>query len=523
MEQMKKIIEGHSTKVVQIVFIEFQLVQFGLFIMQAKLMIRERLYDQIAGQIESRIVQGIYLAGERLPGVRRLSQEFGVSIGTVLEAQYRLQSAGRLEARARSGYFVRAVPEAMPQLLKAKTKHLAPRLVTGQELVLQLVTATTAPRVLQLGATVPHPDYQPTHALARHLRAALRDHPQAIARYEFPPGHEPLRRIIAARMALAGCEVNPEQITITNGCQEAVTTCLSLVAKRGDVIAVESPAYFGMLQAIQLAGMKALEINTDPEQGIDLDALQNALDKWPVKACVLSANASNPLGCTMSDDAKHALVKMLARHRVALIEDDAYGDLSFSQQRPKACFSYQQKHPVYYCSSFSKTICPGLRVGWIVSPQGDQQARLSKFLSNIATATVEQVALASYLRSGAYDRHLRDRRTQYAGNAAELLRDILEHFPLGTRASRPQGGITIWVELPDAANTLELAEVCLQHDIGIFPGQVFSASGRYGNCLRLSYALPYDQRVRQAVRKLATLTKQQLAAKADRTHRQPQG
>lgn len=353
----------------------------------------------------------------------------------------------------------------MPQLLKAKTKPLTPRLVTGQELVLQWVTATTAPRVLQLGATVPHQDYQPTQALARCLHTALRDEPQAIARYECPPGHEPLRRIVAARMALAECEVNSEQITITNGCQEAVTTCLSLVAKRGDVIAVESPAYFGMLQAIQLAGMKALEINTDPEQGIDLDALQNALGKWPVTACVLSANASNPLGCTMSDDAKHSLVKMLSRHRVALIEDDAYGDLAFSQQRPKACFSYQQKHPVYYCSSFSKTICPGLRVGWIVSPRGDQRARLSKFLSNIATATVEQIALASYLRSGAYDRHLRDRRTQYAGNAAGLLRDIRAHFPLGTRTSRPQGAITIWVELPAAADTLELAQVCLQHDV----------------------------------------------------------
>ena len=474
----------------------------------------ERLYDQVAGQIESRIDRGIYLAGERLPGVRRLSQEFGVSIGTVLEAQYRLQSAGRLEARARSGYFVRSVPAAVPQVLKTTKKNLAPRLVTGQELVLQLVAATTAPGMLQLGATVPHPDHQPLQALARHLRAALRDHPTAIARYEFPPGHEPLRRIIAARMALAGCEVNPEQVTVTNGCQEAVTTCLSLVAKRGDVIAVESPAYFGMLQAIQLAGMKALEINTDPEQGIDLDALHSALKKWPVKACVLSANASNPLGCTMRDDAKRALVQMLARHRVALIEDDAYGDLAFAQQRPKACFAYHDGYPLYYCSSFSKTICPGLRIGWIVSPSGDHQVRLSKFLSNIASATLEQIALASYLRSGSYDRHLRDRRTQYAGNSAQLLRDIFAHFPPGTRTSRPQGGITIWVELPAAADAYALTEACLQHGIGIFPGQVFSTSGRYRNCLRLSYALPYDERVQQGVRRLGALAKQQLSAKA---------
>ena len=314
-------------------------------------------------------------------------------------------------------------------------------------------------------------------------------------------------------MTLAGGEVNAEQITITNGCQEAVTTCLSLVAKRGEVIAAESPAYFGTLQAIQLAGMKALEITTDPEHGIDLDALQSALKKWPVKACVLSANASNPLGCTMSDDAKDTLVQMLARHRVALIEDDAYGDLAFAQRRPKACFAYRREHPVYYCSSFSKTICPGLRIGSIVSPPGDHQVRLSKFLRNIASATLEQIALEAYLRSGAYDRHLRDRRSQYASNAAELLGDILAHFPTGTATSRPQGGITLWIELPGAANTHELAEVCLQHSIGIFPGQVFSTSGRYRNCLPLSYALPYDPRLRQAVRTLGTLAKQQLAAK----------
>jgi len=462
------------------------------------------LYHQIAGKIESMISRGTYQPGERLPGVRRLSKDFGVSVGTVLEALYRLHNTGNLEVRPRSGYYVSTPRADLPNTIKAKPIQSAPKSVSNQATVLRLASASNNPEIVQLGAALPHPDYQPRNALARHFRAALREHPYATSSYEFPPGYEPLRKTIATRMRHAGLHLHPEQITISNGCQEAVTICLSLVAKPGDIIAVESPAYYGLLQCIESLGMRALELKTDPTNGIDPGILDTTLQRWPVKACVLTANGNNPLGYITSDENKRDILRVLKKHDVALVEDDIYGDLSLSSpgsgERPKAMCAYATKQIALYCSSFSKTVSPALRIGWIASTSLNEQIQHAKFLRNIATASIDQIALAGYLANSGYDRHLDKHRDQYAKNAREVLGAIAGFFPAETRASHPRAGFTIWVQLPQAINGNELTYACLEKNIGIFPGQLFSASGRYKNYIRLSCAQPVTNKVLQAMK-----------------------
>lgn len=273
----------------------------------------DKLYEHIARQLTERIDQGLYLPGDRIPGVRKLSRQFGVSISTVVQAQHLLEDKGRIEARPRSGYYVRTQPwpvPAPPALSRPPTK---PTPVTGQELVLRLAQATNEPDFVQLGAAVPHSSFLPTRAIQRSLSSTARKYGHQLSNYQFPPGNPELRRQIARRMSEAGCQTSPDDIIITSGCQEALTLCLQTIANPGDIIAIESPAFYGLLQAIEVLGMKALEIPTDPHTGISLSALSLALEKWPVTACALVPNFSNPLGCTIPDKNKQVLVDWVSK------------------------------------------------------------------------------------------------------------------------------------------------------------------------------------------------------------------
>ena len=324
------------------------------------------LYEKIAQQLTDQIDRGLYLPGDRIPGVRKLSQQFNVSISTVIQAQRLLENEGRIEARPRSGYYVRTQSWPLPKAPTVSCPSTRPNPVSGQELVLRLVQAANEKDFVQLGAAVPHSSFLPTRAIQRSLSAVTRKTGHELSTYQFPPGNPELRRQIARRMAAAGCRTNPDDIIITSGCQEALTLSLQTLASPGDVIAIESPAFYGLLQAIEVLGMKALEIPTDPQTGISLAALSLAIEKWPVKACALVPNFSNPLGCTMPDEHKKALVTLLAQAKIPLIEDDIYGDLGFGSKRPHALSAFGHTDQTLYCSSFSKSLSPGLRIGWIV-------------------------------------------------------------------------------------------------------------------------------------------------------------
>jgi DNA-binding transcriptional MocR family regulator len=458
-----------------------------------------KLYEQLAEQIAAQIDQGLYPPGGRIPGVRRLSQHFGVSVSTIVQAQRRLEDEGRIEARPRSGYYVRSQPWSLPEQPPMSHPSTRPTPVTGQELVLRLAQASNETDVVQLGAAIPDSSFLPVGAVQRALASAARLHGDALFKYQFPPGNLDLRRQIARRMLEAGCRIKPDEILITSGCQEALVIALQAVAKRGDVIAIESPAFYGLLQVIETLGMKALEIPTDPNEGISLSALSLALDKWPIKACVLVANFSNPLGYCMPDSRKKELLALVEDRAITIIEDDIYGDLGFGPSRPAALRSFDKSGRVIYCSSFSKTLSPGLRVGWMIANGCYQRAEYLKYVTNLAVSSLAQFAIADFLNRGGYDRYLRQVRSRYQHQVTVMIRAVGKYFPPGARVTQPRGGFVIWVELPKTIDAMQLYQQAMRQRISIAPGSIFSASQKYRNYIRLNCAQPWNERLERAL------------------------
>nr|CAA6800790.1 MAG: Transcriptional regulator, GntR family domain / Aspartate aminotransferase (EC [uncultured Thiotrichaceae bacterium] len=460
------------------------------------------LYQQIARKISESIHEGIYLPGHRLPGVRQLSQQFGVSVSTVVQAQRQLENSGLIEAKARSGYYVMPQSWSVPERPEVTQTDLKPTAVTGQELVLQQAYLTNRPDFIQLGAAVPDPSFMPLRAFQRSLTKTVRQYNEQAASYSFPPGLPAFRQQISRRMHLAGSKVKANEILITNGCQEALSISLQAVAKAGDIIAIESPTFYGLLQVIESLGMQALEIPTDPQTGISLTALELALEQWNLKACVLMPNYSNPLGCIMPDSRKQQLLALAAQHELILIEDDINGDLGFDAERPRTLHSFSQNSAaqVIYCSSFSKTISQGLRTGWMIPPANlFQRAEYLKYVSNLATPTLSQLALTDFLAQGGYERHLRQIKSRYAQQINLFTHAISKHLPASTKVTQPKGGFVLWLEFEKHIDTLQLSQRMLEHKISIAPGQIFSAAQKYRHCLRLNCAHPWTPELEQAL------------------------
>jgi DNA-binding transcriptional MocR family regulator len=280
---------------------------------------------------------------------------------------------------------------------------------------------------------------------------------------------------------------------------------LKVVSRPGDTIAIESPTYFGFLQVLEALDLRVLELPTDARSGVDLTALRRALRATSVKACLLSSSFNNPLGCTMSDEKKKAVLGLLARHRIPLIEDDIYGDIYFGEERPKPFMALDPHGNTIYCSSFSKTIAPGYRVGWIATGRHMERVLESKFAFTLCGPALPQAALAEFLSSGGYDSHLRRVRRTFRDNIDRMIRTIDRAFPRGTRVSRPEGGFVLWLQLPNLLASRELFEAALKKGVCFVPGDVFSASHRYANCLRLSCGSAWHPRIEKGLETLGEL------------------
>jgi DNA-binding transcriptional MocR family regulator len=329
--------------------------------------------------------------------------------------------------------------------------------------------------------------------------------------YCFPPGDEELRHEIARRYMDLGLSVDPASVVITSGCSEALALSLQTVTRRGDIVAVESPTYFSVLRLIERMGLLAVEIDSDPETGLCLDALEAAIETMEIKAVVAVLNFSNPLGSVMPDAGKRRLVAMLEQANIALIEDDIYGDLHFGEQRPAIAKSFDQKGLVLTCSSFSKTIAPGYRIGWVIADRYRDDLIEWKQATSSAMCSLPQIAMADYLRSGAYERHLVRLRSAYRSQVEKMRFMLARTLPAGTRITNPQGGFVLWVELPRGIDALELVNRALQEKISLTPGMMFSATRKFRNFVRINCGHPWDAQIEKAVEQLGELVRQMMA------------
>jgi DNA-binding transcriptional MocR family regulator len=398
-----------------------------------------------------------------------------------------MEDRGLIEARPQSGYYVR------PHFSGAKEPETTapacmPVPVDNADLAMRVLRDTMDPRMLQFGAAIPNPDLLPLDRINRRLAAAARGERKLGGSYDLPPGYEPLRVQIARRALTAGCTLTPDEIVTTLGGQEAVNLCLRAVCSPGDTVAIESPVFYGILQAIESLGLRALEIATHPRDGMEPEALRAALDRHDVRACLVISNFNNPLGSCIPDENKKTIVELLAERDVPLIEDDVYGELSHTNTRPKVAKAFDTTGGVMLCSSFSKTIAPGYRVGWAAPGRYMRRVTYLKMMSNLANPTLTQVAVAELLADGGFDHNVRRLRRAYAKQTASMASAICRTFPEGTRFTRPAGGFVLWVELPTYVDSIELYRQAARESITLAPGPLFSAQGGYGNFIRLNSA-----------------------------------
>jgi DNA-binding transcriptional MocR family regulator len=468
-----------------------------------------RLYERLADELAASIQSGALRPGDRLPSVRSLSRQQRVSVSTVLEAYVRLENQGLVEVRPQSGHYVRLRRSLLEEVAepRAARPSMTPTKVSIRERVMSVYGAVRDPGVVQLGAAYLSPELLPAEKLGRMLGAVARSAPGIGVSYDPPPGFAPLRRLIARRSLDWGCRLAPDDIVTTVGAIEGLQLCLRAVTKAGDKVVVESPTYYGMLQLIESMGLKAIEVPVRPRSGIDLDALQQVLRAHRVKACLLIPNFNNPLGSLLSDADKAHLVRLLSEREIPLIEDDIYGDLYFGAARPRPAKAFDRDGFVMLCSSFSKTLAPGYRVGWTAPGRFRAQVELLKFVNTVGTPTLPQMAIAEFLETGGYDHHLRRLRRVLEAQVEQFRAAIVEHFPEGTRISRPLGGFLLWIELPPRADAFELHSRALERGISIAPGALFSAKQRYKNCLRLSCGFAWSERFERSIRSLGEIAR----------------
>jgi DNA-binding transcriptional MocR family regulator len=466
------------------------------------------LYERLAHDLGASIAKGQLRAGDRLPSVRRLARERSVSVATVLQAYFELENEGLVEVRPKSGHFVRR--ERGPELLEPSTprRSSVPSEITVSAAVAALVASIRDPNVVPLGSAVMAPELLPIAKLNRILSEIAREMSTAGAGYDAPPGLSTLRRQLARRAVLTGLPLREDDFVTTVGAMEALHIALRAVVRPGETIAIESPTYFGVMQLIEEMGIKALEIPMHPRTGIDLDALEVGLKAGGIKAIFGMPTVSNPLGSVMPDENKRRLMSLLERHDVPFIEDDVYGDLLFDGSRPAPLKALDRDGRVLYVGSVSKTLATGYRVGWIAAGRYQSTVERLKFTQSVATPTMTQMAVAEFLASGGYDRHLRKTRRLLSVQVEKTREAIARHFPTGTRVSAPRGGYVVWVELPGNVSSFSIQRRALERGISVAPGPIFSAGGRFENQLRLNAGVVWSERVEHSLEVLADIVKE---------------
>ncbi|MEN8511367.1 PLP-dependent aminotransferase family protein [Burkholderia sp. RS02] len=466
-------------------------------------------YAALAQTIADAIRRGDLAAGARIPTVRAACRAYRVSPSTVFRAYYTLESEGLIVARARSGYFVANLEDKHVRFGHDPPRKPAAAQTGDDDPLFRLLDSLKHEDIVPLGSAFASYSLFPMSSLWRYVASAARSMDRTNLLSGLPPGNDALRRQIALRYLNAGAALPMDEIIITTGALEALTLSLQVLTRPGDIVAIERPAFYAVLQAVQRLHLKAVEIPVDPCTGLDLDALAEALDTHPVRACWFMTSFHNPTGATLTDERKHALIDLLASRGVPLIEDDVYGELHFGTTPTRPAKLYDNSGLVLHCGSFSKCLAPGFRIGWVAAGRYVRQIRQAKGASAPAADVPAQMAISSYLRDGAYDRFLRKLRRNLAAHQAQMLAAVRAYFPDGTEVFAPHGGYFLWIELPPRVDAMHLFGDAMESGVSIAPGPIFSATGGFRRYLRLNYGRPWTPAVERAMETIGTLAARQ--------------
>ncbi|MBI3233599.1 MAG: PLP-dependent aminotransferase family protein [Bacteroidetes bacterium] len=464
---------------------------------------KELLYIQIANSIEHQIKSDVLKIGDKLPSIRTVCSERGVSISTVSQAYFELESRGFIESRPQSGYYVSYAHKNFRNLPSVSQPIMAKKFDKVED-IMSIVIQNFENAQIYLSSASLSPELVPIAKLNKSLVTATRTLKDSGVGYS-KIGSIKLKTQIAKRSLSWGGKLQADDIITTGGSIDAISFCLLSLTKRGDTIVVESPVYFGILRLAQSLGLHVIELPTHPVSGIEVDALKKVIEKKKIKLCILITNFSNPMGSCMPDENKKEVVRLMEKHNIPLIEDDLYADLYFGNHRPTSCKTYDESGIVLWCGSFSKTLVSGYRVGWVAPGKFKDQVERTKLFHSMYSSTITHEAIGNFLEVGRYENHLRKTRQILHRNSLQFHRCISEYFPEDTKVTRPLGSMNLWVELNKKSDVIELYNKAIVNKISITPGRMYTLQNQYNNCFKLSYGMLWNEKVESALKLLGKL------------------
>ncbi|MEN6437749.1 MAG: PLP-dependent aminotransferase family protein [Syntrophobacter sp.] len=465
-------------------------------------------YTLVGRNILELIESGALKSGDKIPSLRDMSRKMRVSITTVSQAYVELESQGIIESRPKSGFFVKFnYGRLLPPPTPATDTPIEPRELNRSDLIGTVRDLLGRSDIVPFAVACPDSSLLPGRELSRIMSSLLRDDTGRHIGYEMIGGNPELRRQIAFRCIDAGATVMPDEIIVTHGAMEAIFIAVRCLTRPGDTVVIQSPAYYCFLHLLETLGLRVIEIPSHPDRGISPADLADAVKQYDVKACIFNLNFNNPDGSIIADAAREEIVRLLAAKSIPLIEDDVSGDICFGSTRPHVCKKYDREGLVMLCSSFSKTIAAGYRIGWLIPGRFFQKALGLKVDISVCTASPTQAAVAEFLRTGKYERHLRKLRRSVETNMHTMQMAISRHFPSGTKVTRPAGGLALWIELAESVNSRELFFQARAEGIGIVPGLICSTFEKYTNFIRLTCGGVWNKEMEKGIEKLGCLVR----------------
>jgi DNA-binding transcriptional MocR family regulator len=466
-----------------------------------------KLYERLADDLRAAIQSGRLPPGAVLPSLRECATQRAVSLNTATTAYRLLEDQGLIAARPQSGFYVCSVLAEPARPLRASP---ASSKDDSQDALLSAVLdAQHRPEVLDLALACPRGSrFYPGQKLARLTSHVLRRRSALVSSYALPPGPDVLRKQIVKRARRLGMDLAADDIILAHGAMESLHLALRAVMRAGDCVGIEAPTYVNLYPLISSLGLKAIEIPTHPQSGLDLDAVERLFVEKRLRALIAMPTVHNPLGCTMPLASKQRLARLVRQHKVPLIEDIVYAELQFADIPEPTVKSFDKDGWVLVCSGFSKTLAPDYRQGWMEAGRYAEDVRRLKFSSSGSESAVLGEAVGRFLESGNYEHHLKGLRRLYETQVSTVRGLIARYFPAGTRATRPVGGFLLWVEFPPGVDSVELFHAALAKRLVIMPGRVYSKGTRYRHCIRLSCCREIDDAFVSAIQTIGRLAQQ---------------
>jgi len=462
------------------------------------------LYQQLASTLQQRIRSGALPPGTRLPTVRQLAEQLGITRLTAHSAYAELASGGWVEATVGRGTFVAEQDNTLrPPPIADLGREVTPRGVLND-----MLRMTQMPGLCSLAMSDPALEGFPMRDWQRATEEALATGGPHLLGYATAQGDLDLRAALAHHLHDRGITVGPDEIMITNGVSQGMALVADVLARPGDTVLVEQPTYLGVLNCLHVRGLQPIGVALD-EDGMQVDALEQAIRQHRPTFIYTIPTFQNPSGVCLSPERRRMLLEVAARHRVMVVEDDIYGRISYEGTPPPALKADDHAGLVIHLGSFSKSLMPGLRMGYMVAPTAIlRQAVATRQAYDLCSSLLTQRALALFINHGWHTAHVRRSVPRYRERRDALLRAMEQHFPAGVFWTRPRGGFSCWVALPFGTSVTELYLAAIERGVAFAPGEVFYSSPSARPHMRLSFSTQPPAHITDAIATLGELLRE---------------